>query len=55
MLDEPALAALREIGRSEVIAARLEPGDVPEDEAADRLAIPLSRRCCRVRGRPPGG
>ncbi len=41
VLDEPALAALREAGRSEVIAARLEPGDVPEDIAADRLATPL--------------
>ncbi len=41
VLDEPALAALREAGRSEVIVARLDPGDVPEDIAADRLAAPL--------------
>ncbi|HLJ06569.1 MAG TPA: molybdopterin-binding/glycosyltransferase family 2 protein [Acetobacteraceae bacterium] len=41
MLDEPALLALREAGRDEVIVARLEPGDVPEDIAADRLAEPL--------------
>ncbi len=41
VLDEDALAALREAGRSEVIVARLEPGDVPEDIAADRLAQPL--------------
>ncbi|HVC63438.1 MAG TPA: molybdopterin-binding/glycosyltransferase family 2 protein [Acetobacteraceae bacterium] len=41
VLDEPALAALREAGRTEVICARLEPGDVPEDIAADRLATPL--------------
>ena len=41
VLDEPALAALREAGRVEVIAARLEPGDVPEDIAADRLAATL--------------
>ncbi|HEY3847146.1 MAG TPA: molybdopterin-binding/glycosyltransferase family 2 protein [Acetobacteraceae bacterium] len=40
-LDEAALAALREAGRTEVICARLEPGDVPEDIAADRLATPL--------------
>jgi molybdenum cofactor cytidylyltransferase len=40
-LDEAALAALREAGRTEVIAARLEPGDVPEDEAADCLAQAL--------------
>jgi molybdenum cofactor cytidylyltransferase len=41
VLDEPALLALREAGRDEVIVARLEPGDVPEDIAADRLAEPL--------------
>ncbi len=38
VLDDAALAALREAGRTEVIVARLEPGDVPEDVAADRLA-----------------
>ena len=41
VLDEDALNALREAGREEVIVARLEPGDVPEDIAADRLAQPL--------------
>ena len=41
VLDEAALGALRAAGRTEVIAARLEPGDVPEDIAADRLAAPL--------------
>ncbi len=41
MLDEAALAALRETGRTEVIAARLEPGDVPEDVCADRLTDPF--------------
>jgi molybdenum cofactor cytidylyltransferase len=40
-LDEGAVAALRQAERSEVIVARLEPGDVPEDIAADRLAQPL--------------
>jgi molybdenum cofactor cytidylyltransferase len=43
MLDEAAIAALRSAGQTEVIAARLEPGDVPEDIAADRLADPLAR------------
>jgi molybdenum cofactor cytidylyltransferase len=38
VLDEAALAALKEAGRRDVIAARLEAGDVPEDEAADRVA-----------------
>ena len=42
LLDEAAIARLREAGRTEVIAARLEPGDVPEDLAADRLATPLA-------------
>jgi molybdenum cofactor cytidylyltransferase len=41
VLDEAALHALREAGRTQVIAARLEPGDVPEDIAADKLAAPL--------------
>ena len=41
LLDDEALDALREAGAAEVIAARLEPGDVPEDLAADRLAAPL--------------
>jgi molybdenum cofactor cytidylyltransferase len=41
VLDEAALTALREADRKEVIVARLEPGDVPEDIAADRLAQPL--------------
>lgn len=41
MLDDAALALLRDAGRTEVIAARLEPGDVPEDIAADRLAQKL--------------
>jgi molybdenum cofactor cytidylyltransferase len=41
VLDEAAIAALRQAGQTEVIAARLEPGDVPEDIAADRLADPL--------------
>ena len=38
VLDDAALAALRDAGRTEVIAARLEPGDVAENEAAARLA-----------------
>ena len=41
VLDEAAITLLRRAGRTEVIAARLEPGDVPEDVAADRLANPL--------------
>ncbi|ETX14557.1 molybdopterin biosynthesis protein [Roseivivax halodurans JCM 10272] len=41
-LLEPAdLAALREAGHDEVIAARLDPGDIAEDEAAARLAEAL--------------
>ena len=41
VLDTAALAALRDAGRTEVIAARLEPGDVAEDVAAARLAAAL--------------
>jgi molybdenum cofactor cytidylyltransferase len=42
VLDEAAVAALSAEGRTEIIAARLEPGDVPEDEAAKRLADALA-------------
>jgi molybdenum cofactor cytidylyltransferase len=38
VLDEAAIAALRAAGRSEIIAARLEAGDIAENDAADRLA-----------------
>jgi molybdenum cofactor cytidylyltransferase len=41
VLDEAGIDALRAAGRAEVIAARLEPGDVPEDEAAHSLAEAL--------------
>lgn len=41
VLDQAALSALADAGQREVVAARLEPGDVPEDEAADRLANAL--------------
>ncbi len=38
VLDDAAIAALRAAGRTEVIAARFEPGDISENDAADRLA-----------------
>jgi molybdenum cofactor cytidylyltransferase len=38
VLDEAAIAALRSAGHQKIIAARLEPGDVAENDAADRLA-----------------
>ena len=41
VLGAPAIAALATAGLDPVIAARLEPGDVPEDEAAARLAQAL--------------
>ncbi len=41
VLDQEAVAALQSAGHGNVIAARLEPGDVPENEAADRLANAL--------------
>ena len=41
VLDDAAIAALRQAGREEIIAAQLDPGDVPEDLAADRLADAL--------------
>jgi molybdenum cofactor cytidylyltransferase len=42
VLDEEAVAAIRGSGRREVVAARLEAGDVPENEAAERLAVALT-------------
>ncbi len=41
VLDQAAIAALQGASLGSVIAARLEPGEVPEDEAADRLANAL--------------
>jgi molybdenum cofactor cytidylyltransferase len=41
VLDEAMVASLRNAGRSDIIAARFEPGDVAENEAADRLARAL--------------
>ena len=55
VLDDAAVAALREAGRRDVVAARLEAGDVPEDEAADRVAdalmAPLVARSRAATGR----
>jgi molybdenum cofactor cytidylyltransferase len=44
VLDAAALQDLRAAGIATVTAARLEPGDVPEDEAAARLADALGGR-----------
>jgi molybdenum cofactor cytidylyltransferase len=41
VLDEAMVGSLRNAGRSNIIAARFEPGDVAENEAADRLARAL--------------
>lgn len=55
VLDAGAIAALRAGGLAEVIAARLGQGDVPEDEAASRLAdalmAPLLARSRAATGR----
>ncbi|WP_198377335.1 NTP transferase domain-containing protein [Neoroseomonas rubea] len=42
VLDDAAVTALKDAGKREVITARLEAGDVPEDEAAERLAVALT-------------
>ena len=41
VLDMAAIAALRAAGRTDVVAARLEPGDIPENAAAERLGTAL--------------
>ena len=55
VLDEAAIAAMQAAGLREVVAAMLEAGDVPEDEAADRLAraltVPLLARSRAATGR----
>ena len=43
-LDAARIARLREAGHDQVVAARLGPGDVPEDEAAGRLGAALAAR-----------
>ncbi len=42
VLSEADLAALKAAGLSSVVTARLEPGDLGENEAADRLAQGLA-------------
>ncbi len=42
ILDAPAIAALRAAGRTEVIAARFEAGDIAENDAAARLAAAVT-------------
>lgn len=42
VLTAEDIAALRAAGVSQVVAARLEPGDVPEDKAAARLAAVMA-------------
>ncbi|NMJ42527.1 NTP transferase domain-containing protein [Roseomonas sp. JC162] len=42
VLDDEAIAAIRDGGKREVITARLEAGDVPENDAAERLAVTLT-------------
>ena len=54
VLDADAIAALRDAGHRSVIAARLEPGDTGENEAADRLAAALEAPLLR-RGRAGTG
>ncbi|MBO0709853.1 MAG: molybdopterin-binding/glycosyltransferase family 2 protein [Acetobacteraceae bacterium] len=55
VIDEAGIAALRAEGYEDVVTARLEPGDVPEDICADRLAeallVPLLGRSRAATGR----
>jgi molybdenum cofactor cytidylyltransferase len=47
-LDAADIAALADSGITQVIAARLEPGDVPEDRAAERVASALEGAAIRA-------
>lgn len=48
LLGEREIASLHEAGIERVVAARLEPGDIGEDEAARRLALRVSGPGVRV-------
>jgi len=48
ILDAQDLETLSEAGITEVLAAAYEPGDVPEDEAAARLALALAAPGIRI-------
>jgi molybdenum cofactor cytidylyltransferase len=48
VLTNPCLIDLRHAGIASVMAARLEPGDVPEDEAATRIAQALAGEGTRL-------
>lgn len=48
VLSAEDIAALREAGRAEVVVARLEASDVPEDEAAARIAAKCAGENVRV-------
>lgn len=48
-LTAPDIAAMRAAGIEAIIGAVLEPGDVPENEAAARLAAALSIAGCEIR------
>nr|WP_307850881.1 hypothetical protein [Acidocella sp. C78] len=48
MLDDALIAALRAAGHAEVTVARLEPGDVPEEDAARRLGAHFAGPGLRV-------
>ena len=55
VLDDAGVTALKEAGKREIVTARLEAGDVPQNEAADRLAdalqAPLLARSRAATGR----
>jgi molybdenum cofactor cytidylyltransferase len=53
-LDGPTIGALRAAGIERVTAARFEPGDVPEDDAAAALGAALATDGLQA-GRPAGG
>ena len=58
LLGPDDIAALEEDGQAEVVVARLEPGDVPENEAAERLAaalVPAPEAACLRRAAPQAG
>lgn len=48
LLDAASIAALRAAGHRELVVARLDPGDVPEAEAAQRLGVYLMGPGLRV-------
>jgi len=51
VIGKPEIATLAEAGISEIVVARIEPGDVSEDAAAAEIAAAVQGEGVRIRAR----